>query len=170
MARQQLDSAARLMATETERLPERPDEFADDWTPPAFTAAPPVRPGMEQRWVRCRVLGTEDYQNILKRQQQGWSARSVESLPPDFAFLSRRFGDMGSVICNQDSILMERPISVGDRMRQYVARQTGRLSDSIRQYVGNQMPRQHGTAGGAVEKLDITSTTGNGRVPRFAGD
>jgi hypothetical protein len=154
---------------ESERLPERPDESAD-WTPPAFTSAPPPRDGMEQRWVRCRTLGQEDHQNVLKRQQQGWTARESDSLPPGFSFLARRFGDMGSVIQNQDSILMERPISVGDRMRQYVARQTGRLSDSIRQYVGNQMPRQHGTAGGAVETLDITSTTGNGRVPRIAGD
>ena len=158
------------MTSETERPPERPDEFADDWAPPAFTAAPPPRPDMEQRWVRCRVLGNEDHQNVLKRQQQGWTARSVETLPPEFSFLARRFGDMGSVICNQDSILMERPVSVGDRMRRYVNRQTGRLSESIRQYVGNQMPRQHGTSGGAVEKLDITSTAGNGRTVRFAGD
>lgn len=151
---------------------EMENPYSGDWAPAPFGSAPPPRDGYEQRWVRVRLGGNDDAQNFLKRTQQGWVPRPFDSVPQGFSVLKQtldaRFGDHGNVISNQDSVLMERPIAMGNKVRAYLSGQNQRLRASIADFVGSQMPRQHGTRGGSVDELDITSTTGNGRVPRIA--
>lgn len=167
-----LKDGDRLTREQTSRATaemEAPD--AGDWEPTPFTAAPPPRDGMEQRWVRCRIGGTEDVQNVLKRQQQGWTPRPADTLPPGFAGMGQKFDklpDLGNIIGNQDCVLMERPEELGRKVKAYYARQTGRLRESIADFVGDRLPRQHGTSGGTVDELDLQVTTG--RRPQIAPD
>lgn len=158
MARHAPDLSA--MMSEPEREGERFDERDEDWTPPQFTAAPPARDGMEQRWVRVRLQGADDVSNLMKRQQQGWTPRQVETLPKSHSFLTTRFGDLGSVVGNQDSVLMERPVTLGDRYRAYDRKKTRRLESAIGQFVDEHLPRQHGTKGGAVVEMNVTQSVG----------
>lgn len=159
-------SPERLTREQTSRTAlEQESEFDPNWQPLPFTAAPPPRPGMEQRWVRCR-LGTEnDVANTLKRQQQGWKPRAGDTVPPQFSMMRRDFDKFSSVIQNQDCVLMERPVEYGRKMREIISTQTRRLQESIRDYIGQMMPRQHGTRGGAVDEIEVRSTVGSGRIP-----
>lgn len=160
-------SNTRLM--EEERPLERVDEHEHDWTPPQFTAAPPPREGMEQRWMRVRAAGVEDVQNVLRRRQAGWTPRPAETIPDSYKFMIVRHGDMGNILATQDAVLVERPLNMGARFREYNTRQASRLSESIRQFVGDNMPRRRGTTGGKVEELNITAEVGK-RRQRFADD
>lgn len=137
----------------------------DDWTPPMFTAAPPPRDGMEQRWVRCRALGQDDVANVLRSEQKGWRPRPADTVPVQFQLLVGDWKKMPGVVQNQDSILMERPVERGDKMRAYLANQTRRLVAVVQQQVGHKLPPQPGTLGGAIDELEVKETVGNRRVP-----
>lgn len=161
-APQQPDRMTREQTTRSALEAESPSY---DWEPAAFTAAPPPRPDMEQRWVRCRLGAGEDIANLLKRRQQGWTPRPVDSVSKNFQFLAHRLGDFGNVIQNQDSVLMERPIAIGDKMRAHVQEKTQRYAATVRNMVENNSPRAKGTLGGQVDELSVQSTVGHGRIP-----
>lgn len=146
------------------------DEAAmvDDWEPTAFTSAPPPRPGMEQRWVRFRNGGSDDLGNVVKRRHYGWEPRSADTLPAGYIVNVAPFAGLAGTIQNQDSILMERSVQRGDKVRSMIHRQTARMDEAVRGYVSRQMPAQHGTVGGSVEKIEIETTVGNRRVPNIA--
>lgn len=165
----------RLGREQTSRSAQEIDQDWSDWEPQPFTSAPPPLEGFEQRWVRVRMGGQDDVQNYLRRMKQGWKPRPAHTLPQAYANLKaklnqEKWGDQGDVIGNQDCILMHRPVRIGDRVRENLREQNARLSASIRDFVRGNLPAQHGTRGGAVEELNVTTTTGNGRQPRFAGD
>ena len=160
----------RLTREQTSRSAlELENEWDSEWTPTRFTSAPPPLDGFEQRWVRCRLGGADDVQNFLKRTQQGWKPRPLDTLPKAYLGLKQnldaKFGDQGSVIGNQDCILMHRPRRIGETMRAHQREQTQRLSESIRDFVQGQMPRQRGTLGGLVERLVMETHTGTGISP-----
>lgn len=143
-----------------------PDErIADEWEPTPFTAAPPPLPDMEQCWVRVRICGDDDVQNYLRALHNGWMPRPAETVTSGHVILlnklSERFGEKGSVVQNQDCILMHRPISMGNKVRAYQSSQSNRLVQSVKQFVSDNLPAQRG-AHGAVEELSMTSTVGNG--------
>jgi hypothetical protein len=141
-----------------------------EWTPAQNTTAPPARDAFEQKWVRCRVVNADDEPNIIRNMQQGWRPRQVDTVPPAFKPFVRRFGDFGEVIRNQDCILMERPKAMGDKVRAHVAGRNQRLRQSVQEYMGQRMPRQHGSNGGTVEEFEARATVGAGRPARFGGD
>ncbi len=144
------------------------------WAPTPFTASPPAREGMEQRWIRVRLGGQIDIQNYLRQQQRGWRPRPADTLPSGYMLLKQnleaQFGEQGSIIGNQDSILMERPLSLGNKVRAYYAKQTQRLKMQISEFIGDNMPRKHGTRGGSVAELEMNATVGDGRRPPIASD
>ena len=143
-----------------------PDEqLSDEWEPTPFTAAPPPLPDMEQRWVRIRLHGQDDVQNYLRARHNGWTPRPAETVSGGHVVLldklSERFGEKGSVVQNQDCILMHRPVSMGNKVRAHHSAQSNRLVQSVKQFVSEHLPAQRG-AHGAVEELSMTSTVGNG--------
>lgn len=165
----------RLGREQTTRSAQELEQDWNTWEPQPFTSAPPPLEGFEQRWVRVRMGGQDDVQNYLKRMKQGWKPRPANTLPLAYANLKARldkekWGDQGDIIGNQDCVLMHRPVRIGDRIRANLREQNSRLTASIRDFVQGNLPVQPGTRGGMVEELNVTTTTGNGRQPRFARD
>lgn len=143
-------------------------EDRDTWEPSLFTTAPPARPDMEQLWVRTRLLGVDDHQNVAKHVMQGWTPRMASTAPAQWQLLSVTYGNYGSVIGNPDSILMERPKWKGDKVREMLARQEEARLKGIRQYVKGRMPTAHGAKGGDVTTFDMKVL--KGRQPTVEDD
>ncbi len=156
----------RLTREQTSHATVDMEQWADDWAPEPFTSAPPPREGMEQRWARCRLGPHDDIKNILKKRQAGWVPRPADTIPPAYQAMVTRFGDQGNVIGNHDSILMERPIFIGERMRAFIRKKGERLHASIAANVQESMPRQHGSKGGSVEEFEMSVTGSPPRRPR----
>lgn len=171
---QQSPEIERLTREQTARVAMEDMGPDDEWAPLPFTTAPPPRPGFEQRWVRIRLVDDYDVKNYLRQYQRGWRIRAADTLPGGYEALKRRldaqFGDQGDVIGNQDCILMERTIALGNKVRAYYVRQNQRLHSQIDDFVGAAMPRTHGARGGMVDELSIQAKVGNGRVPPIAPD
>ena len=175
MARQSsIESMSTPHALDREQSDRAYLDDSEAWTPTPFTAAPPPREGCEQRWVRIRMAGEIDVSNYLRQSQRGWKPRPADSIPAEYCVLKQRmderFGEKGDVIGNQDSVLMERPIALGNRIRAYYSGQNNRLRASIAEFVGGRMPRTHGADGGRVDEFKLDVDYGAGRIPRIAPD
>lgn len=141
--------------------------YDPNWEPPKQTGAPPARNGMEQLWVRTTMLGEDDAANVHKHMMEGWKPRSAGTIPSGFFFSKISFGEYGDVIANSDSILMERPSWMGDKVRSMQAAANMNKVRGIAQYVRGRMPNAAGTKGGEV---DINIRTVTGREPKIADD
>lgn len=143
------------------------EPYDPSWEPQALTSAPPARAGMEQRWVRTRILGVEDSQNIAKRMHQGWHPRAADTVPQGWFCKRIRHGDYGDVIVSPDGILMERAIWKGDKVRARQADINRAKVQGIAQFVQGRMPTAYGVRGG---EADISIRTEQGRQPKIADD
>lgn len=141
-----------------------------DWEPQPLTAAPPPLPGFEQRWVRCRITGSEDVANVLKRTKQGWQPRPTDTLPKSHLALvvklDERFGMKGDVIGSHDCVLMHRPIRVGNKVRAELDERNKRLRASVEELV-SAIPVARGTTGGTIDELSVQRGS---RPARIADD
>lgn len=164
---QEVEVDPRLTREQTSHAAVDMEQWADDWSPEPYTSAPPPREGMEQRWARCRLGPHDDIKNILKKRQAGWVPRPADTVPPAFLSMVTRFGDQGNVIGNHDSILMERPIFIGERMRAFINKKSDRLHASIAANIQESMPRQHGSKGGSVDEFEMSVTGSPPRRPRL---
>lgn len=142
-------------------------EYDPSWEPPKQTSGPPPRPGMEQLWVRTTLMGMDDSANVHQHLMEGWKPRSAASVPKGFYCSKAVFGDYGDVIANKDSILMERPQWMGDKVRASQASQSRAKVKGIAQYVRGRMPSNRNTHGADVE---INIRTERGRTPKIADD
>ncbi len=140
----------------------------DEWTAPMMTNAPPPRPGFVQRWVRVSVLGTDDTSNVMKKRNEGWNPRSVDTVPKGFFAPIAVNPTYGNVICNGDSILMEREIKTHERQKAFIDKLTRNQTSGIERYLSQTMPGGHGFSAGEVEKFDRKVSTG--RRPKIADD
>ena len=85
---------------------------------------PPLE-GMEQRWVRARLLNQDDVDNIARAMNSGkWEIRPYDSV--EKGVFVQKGQDINGVqtIIKQGMILMHRPKYFGDVEREYHARQT----------------------------------------------
>jgi hypothetical protein len=84
----------------------------EEWHPANNLQAPKARPGMAQRWVRFAIGNTDDPRNWSRSQREGWTPRSLETVPAGFnAPTMAHPGGTGSVIAIGDLILCEMPIA-----------------------------------------------------------
>ncbi len=143
-------------------------EAYDDlnWTPPTQNLAPDPLSGMAQRWIRVKINGMDDPQNVALSIQEGWRPRPADTVSQDLFFPVISFGQWGNVISNSDSVLMHRPIKMNEGYKRHYAAQTERYVQGIKTYVKDNMPAGHGTTGGRVSEFSIKPT----RISRVAED
>ena len=68
----------------------------------------PARPGMAQRWVRTRRGSEDDARNLARMTQRMWHPRDPKTVPEHFKWMTILKEGLGSVVCTDDLILMER--------------------------------------------------------------
>jgi hypothetical protein len=90
------------------------------WATPALldTTSIPAREGYTQRWVRTKVKGEDDQNNVYRKINQGWKPRLLSSVPKG-SFVPNLDFQGSEVIGIQGNILMERPIKQHQSQGQY---------------------------------------------------
>lgn len=89
----------------------------------------PPRPGMQQRWVRYMIGGEMDWQNLSKRDNEGWVRRvpnTVKGLPP-----TRQIDRVGECIVASGNILMEMPDELYEIDKSRVADKTRTQTEAV---------------------------------------
>lgn len=93
------------------------ETHGDNWEEPSLLSAPKPRPGYVQRWVRTKLNGVDDPNNLVKRLNQGWQPRLAETAPDNYKHLSV-VHDGANVIGIHGMLLMERPEEVHNQHAQ----------------------------------------------------
>jgi hypothetical protein len=137
------------------------------WKPADTLAAPPRRPGMEQRWIRIRLGEKDDPRNFQKKFREGWKPVLLKNVPVDFEPPTMAFGRFGDVIAVSDLVLCERPEEIGlSRKRFFAQKHARQLAAADRRHVDRVQRDGHRIAGGA--RADMKATVGRGSRNRQA--
>ena len=118
-------TAERASRTQETRAAEQVREnYGDVWESPALldTKNIPAKPGFVQRWVRTKVNGQDDQNNVYRKINQGWKPRTLDSVPKG-QFIPHIDFDGINVIGIHGMILMERPEEINNRHAAYNAKQ-----------------------------------------------
>lgn len=127
-------------AVQRARQPAR-DQF--EYRPSHTLDAPPPRPGMEQRWVRVKMGGKEDPENLSKARGQGWQPRTLDTVSEEFAPPTMEYGQLGTVIAVRDLMLCERDKRYGQSRRKYMREKHQRQLASGRAKIKNVEQADH---------------------------
>jgi len=86
------------------------EPYNDSWESPALLNTDNIqaRPGFVQRWVRTKIRGNDDQNNVYRKINQGWKPRALDSVPKG-QFVPKIDFDGLNVIGIHGMILMERP-------------------------------------------------------------
>ena len=94
-------------------------------------------PNMEQRWVRIRLAGDEDYDNFDKRRQNDWDVRPLDTIPANERPTStgKVPPEIGNAFYVRGHVLMHKRKEWVDEERADLARFTDESADAaIRQF------------------------------------
>ena len=128
----------------------------------------PPREGMEQRWVRSRLGGEPDAQRLTSARGQGWKRRLPETVPTHFRALTVRMEGAGEVIGAGGHILMERPMRLGDILRQRVRAMTDNQMRSVDESMFN--VHNKGDGFGPPRRVEDRTTVSVGRPVTMQDD
>lgn len=100
-------------------------EPMQEWDSPALldTKNIPARAGFVQRWVRTKVKGDDDQNNVFRKINQGWKPRLLSSVEKG-QFVPNIDFQGTDVIGIHGMILMERPLEQHERQAEYNRVQT----------------------------------------------
>lgn len=107
--------------TQESREADTVHEFsAMSWESPALldTTHIPARPGYVQRWVRTKLGGQDDQNNVFRKINQGWKPRPLDSVPKGQYVPHVDFNGV-NVIGIHGNILMERPVEIHEKHAAY---------------------------------------------------
>ena len=118
--------------------------------------------GMTLGWLRIEVKGNEDYQNIGKKQQQGWEFVKPEEVPEMGATsVVRKEGRYTGVVCRGDLALGKIPTFKLEAKKAHYLNKSKEMMDAVNyQLMGdknNPLP---------VSNTSKSSVT-KGRTPKF---
>ena len=69
----------------------------------------PPRPGYVQRWVRTRLQGADDADNVSRKEAEGWQRRAMDTIPKDVKAPGIKSGEHNGYVGVRGNILMDRP-------------------------------------------------------------
>ena len=113
-------------------------------------------------WLRIEVKGNEDYQNIGKKQQQGWEFVKPEEVPEMGATsVVRKEGRYTGVVCRGDLALGKIPTFKLQAKKDHYVKQSKEMMDAV----NSQLMRQSNSTM-PISNTSKSSVT-KGRVPTF---
>lgn len=134
--------------TEEDRLLVSQADTDEYWEQPMNLVAPPPRPGYEQYWVRAALGDQTDSINFARAKRKGWMPRRADTVDPEFYTERITHGKFAGVIGanNLGLVLCERPVSIGKREREFLARksasQRAAITRDFEQLEDKRMPQQ----------------------------
>ena len=118
--------------------------------------------GMTLGWLRIDLKGNEDYQNIGKKQQQGWEFVTPEEVPEMGATsVVRKEGRYAGVVCRGDLALGKIPTFKLDAKKAHYLKKSGEMMDAVNQQLMSQSNSQ-----APISNTSKSSVT-KGRRPSF---
>ena len=118
--------------------------------------------GMTLGWLRIDLKGNEDYQNIGKKQQQGWEFVTPEEVPEMGATsVVRKEGRYAGVVCRGDLALGKIPTFKLDAKKAHYLKKSHEMMDAVNQQLMSQSNSQ-----APISNTSKSSVT-KGRRPSF---
>jgi len=118
--------------------------------------------GMTLGWLRIDLKGNEDYQNIGKKQQQGWEFVTPEEVPEMGATsIVRKEGRYAGVVCRGDLALGKIPTFKLDAKKAHYLKKSHEMMDAVNQQLMSQSNSQ-----APISNTSKSSVT-KGRRPSF---
>ena len=118
--------------------------------------------GMTLGWLRIDLKGNEDYQNIGKKQQQGWEFVTPEEVPEMGATsIVRKEGRYAGVVCRGDLALGKIPTFKLEAKKAHYLKKTNEMMDAVNQQLMSQSNSQ-----APISNTSKSSVT-KGRRPSF---
>tara|TARA_R110000787_G_C13365000_1_gene440353 strand:+ start:772 stop:1263 length:492 start_codon:yes stop_codon:yes gene_type:complete len=118
--------------------------------------------GMTLGWLRIDLKDKEDYQNIGKKQQQGWEFVTPEEVPEMGATsIVRKEGRYTGVVCRGDLALGKIPTFKLEAKKAHYLKKSGQMMDAVNQQLMNQSTSQM-----PISNTSKSSVT-KGRRPTF---
>lgn len=109
----------------------RDSDLPTTWIRPSALAAPPGRPGYENRWIRFRAGNDEDRDNLDKAMSQGWRPIPKSKLRKEHELTANLEGKYGQYVTKRGLILMELPEDLWNQRRAFYADKQKKMTESI---------------------------------------
>ena len=157
--------AAKSRTQESREAEETHETYTDKWESPALldTHSIPAKEGFVQRWVRTKVKGEDDQNNVFRKINQGWKPRLLSSVAkgnfvPNIDFQGT------DVIGIHGMILMERP----EKQHAAQAKHNQQATDDQMSAVKQNMFNVHEQGSGMSQpSMKSKSSVSKGREPDF---
>jgi len=118
--------------------------------------------GMTLGWLRIDLKDKEDYQNIGKKQQQGWEFVTPEEVPEMGATsIVRKEGRYTGVVCRGDLALGKIPTFKLEAKKAHYLKKSNQMMDAVNQQLMSQSNSQ-----APISNTSKSSVT-KGRRPTF---
>lgn len=142
--------------------------YDDQWTATSMldTKNIPARDGYVQRWIRTKVRGVDDQDNVFRRINEGWQPRPISTIEKGKFVPNIDFNGV-DVVGIHGMILMERPIKTHESQGRHVRELAARQMQGVRENMFNAHVQGSGMT--APTMRNDTSVS-RGRVPEIADD
>jgi hypothetical protein len=108
-----------------------------NWEPPQKLETPPPPEGFQYRWVRRELTGTEEDQNVYRRQREGYEVVRAEEIQDLFPYIDTvKEGKHTGVVRNGDLILMKVPTKIAKQRNAYYERAAQTQQRAVNQELG----------------------------------
>lgn len=109
----------------------RDSDLPETWVRPSALTAPPPRANYVNRWIRFRVSGDEDRDNLDKAMSQGWRPIPKSKIRKEHELTANLEGKYGQYVVKRGLILMELPEYLWQQRRDYYEQKQIKMTESI---------------------------------------
>lgn len=159
---------AKSREQESREAEEVHESYNDNWESPALldTHNIPAKAGFTQRWVRTKVKGEDDQNNVFRKINQGWKPRPLSTVKKG-QFIPNIDFQGTDVIGIHGMILMERPLKQHEAQAEYNRKAAENQMSAVKENMFN----VHESGKGMRQPSMKSSTeVSRGRVDDFDGD
>lgn len=104
---------------------------ATPWVRAASLAAPPPRPGFDQRWVRVANKEEADPTNSARKFREGWRPRLANTVPPKYQPPTISHGRFAGCIGVEGMLLCERPKQLTEKRNAHFRQRTEDITKGV---------------------------------------